>query len=675
MTKNSNKGFSLIDVIIAVAVLSLLVTPILLQLIQTLNTSAEAKERQYAIDNAQYVLEYFQAENFTNPANNTTEDDDNKIKINTSVEMSSESIVLYKLKSDGSLEYAKGGTDIADSTFTYSAKGYRLTNARLGREKNEYSRVIMITDLVNKIKSEQFQIVNINDPATTQTTIDNINALKGTSTGLTDSSLSWTVDSEGRCVAIKEVSAGTGATYDYIVAAIVEDSPYAYIDPNSVAVGSARNIKDAVDGGQDVIIPGSVSDYDRTAYMTYFGDQMITFQNEAYDRWESAVFSDDYETIDINVNNNAIPLRFTTISVTKPDPNNKPNEYNVKCDVHYYFKYYVTDDISRDTPDVLSFAVYDQTFESDHVPNVYLYYEPFVIQKSYTTTNDFIYAPSDYIGVYNDYCCKDSKLYLIKPDQNQLRLVKWKTEKNKNSIDAETAKIYADGNDKFAYYSNLRGATALPVQVFLVDLDDNLTHPTSFDEDGKPKKTDEGNYVSTCAGNEVPPMKVISNMTVNSAAGTDNSFLNLARFDFDLDATSTTTASTSCGGVFFNLPANDDSTTKNLLYGSMNNTEKGYLDINIANGNTLVDYLLDNNLLYNFTDTFGNRKVSSTKMYGGNPRDNQTKNSMDTDPDYIISIDKDTDNKMRLFTATVKFQDIDKDSVVITFSSSKEADE
>ena len=46
MTKNSNKGFSLIDVIIAVAVLSLLVTPILLQLIQTLNTSAEAKERQ-----------------------------------------------------------------------------------------------------------------------------------------------------------------------------------------------------------------------------------------------------------------------------------------------------------------------------------------------------------------------------------------------------------------------------------------------------------------------------------------------------------------------------------------------------------------------------------------------------------------------------------------------------
>ena len=62
-------------------------------------------------------------------------------------------------------------------------------------------------------------------------------------------------------------------------------------------------------------------------------------------------------------------------------------------------------------------------------------------------------------------------------------------------------------------------------------------------------------------------------------------------------------------------------------------------------------------------------------MYGGNPRDDQTKNYLEADQDYIISIDKDTDNKMRLFSVTVKLQYIDKYSVVITFSSSKEADE
>ncbi len=674
MTKNSNKGFSLIDVIIAVAVLSLLVTPILLQLIQTLNTSAEAKERQYAVDNAQYVLEYFQAENFENPSDNTTEDDDNKIKIDSKMAMSTKNVILYKFDDSNNLVFAK--TDETDSTFSYSVKGYQLTNAKLGREKNEYSRVVMINDLVNKVRSEQFQMINVNDPSTPQAIKDAINNLKGSHRSeWADASLTWEVDSEGRCVAIKREDTGHGATYDYVVAAIVEDSPYTYTDPNSVAVGSARNIKDAADGGQDVIIPGSVSDFDRTAYMTYFGDQMITFQSEAYDRWQSAVFGDDYETIDINVSNNAIPLRFITVSVTKPDPDNKPKEYNVKCDVHYYFKYYVADDISVSDPDILSFSVYDQTFEADHVPNVYMYYEPFVIQKSYTSTSDFIYSPSDYIGVYNDYCCKDSKLYLIKPDRNQLRLVKWKAGGNGDSLNEDTAKIYADGVDKFAYYSNLRDATMLPVQIFVVDLDDNLTHPTSFDEDGKPKKNDSGNYVNTCSGSEVPPMKVISNMTVNSASGTDNSFLNLARFDYTLDAAHTTTASSSCGGVFFNLPANDDTTTKNLLYGTMNSTEKGYLNSNIENGNALVSYLLNNNFLYNFTSEFGVHKVTSTKMYGGNPRDDQTKNYLDADQDYIISIDKDTDNKMRLFSATVKLQDIDKDSVVITFSSSKEADE
>jgi len=674
MTKNSNKGFSLIDVIIAVAVLSLLVTPILLQLIQTLNTSAEAKERQYAVDNAQYVLEYFQAENFENPSDNTTEDDDNKIKIDSKMPMTTENVILYKLDASNVLVFAD--TDEAHSTFSYSVKGYQLSNAKFGREKNEYSRVVMINDLVNKIKSEQFQLINVNDPSTPQAKIDAINALKGThQSEWTDANLKWEVDSEGRCVAIKRVDTGNGATYDYVVAAIVEDSPYTYTDPNSVAVGSARNIKDAADGGQDVIIPGSVSDFDRTAYMTYFGDQMITFQSEAYERWQAAVFGDDYETIDINSAKNSLPLRFTTISVTKPDPDNKPNEYNVKCDVHYYFKYHVTADISVSDPDILSFSVYDQTFTADHVPNVYMYYEPFVMQKSYSSTTDFIYAPADYIGVYNDYCCKDSKLYLIKPDQNQLRLVKWKAGGNGDTLNEDTAQIYADGTDKFAYYSNIREGVLLPVQIFVVDLDDNLTHPTSFNDDGTPKKNESDNYESTCSGSEVPPMKVISNMTVNSASGTDNSFLNLARFDYSLDAAHTTTSSSSCGGVFFNLPANDDADSKNLLYGTMNATEKDLLNTNISNGNTLVSYLLNQNLLYNFTSEFGVHKVTSTKMYGGNPRDNQTKNYLEADQDYIISIDKDTDNKMRLFSATVKLQDIDKDSVVITFSSSKEADE
>ena len=56
----NNRGFSLVEVIIAVAVLTILMAPIIQQIIQTLSTSAKAKERQYATENAEYVLNYFQ---------------------------------------------------------------------------------------------------------------------------------------------------------------------------------------------------------------------------------------------------------------------------------------------------------------------------------------------------------------------------------------------------------------------------------------------------------------------------------------------------------------------------------------------------------------------------------------------------------------------------------------
>ena len=60
MVRMKNKGFSLIEVIVAVAILTLLMAPILVQVSKTLSNSAAAKERQYAVENAEYVLNYVQ---------------------------------------------------------------------------------------------------------------------------------------------------------------------------------------------------------------------------------------------------------------------------------------------------------------------------------------------------------------------------------------------------------------------------------------------------------------------------------------------------------------------------------------------------------------------------------------------------------------------------------------
>ena len=64
MAKNRNKGFSLIEVIIGVAVLTILLTPVISQLVSTLKTDRLAKEQQYANESATNVLEYAQTKSF-----------------------------------------------------------------------------------------------------------------------------------------------------------------------------------------------------------------------------------------------------------------------------------------------------------------------------------------------------------------------------------------------------------------------------------------------------------------------------------------------------------------------------------------------------------------------------------------------------------------------------------
>jgi len=59
MKKQNNKGFSLIELLIAVAVMTILITPIISQLFETMKVSGQAKEKQYVVDSVDNVLENF----------------------------------------------------------------------------------------------------------------------------------------------------------------------------------------------------------------------------------------------------------------------------------------------------------------------------------------------------------------------------------------------------------------------------------------------------------------------------------------------------------------------------------------------------------------------------------------------------------------------------------------
>ena len=61
MAKTNNKGFSLIEIIIAVAILSILLTPIIKQFANSLETGRKAKALQEANETAVREVEEFQS--------------------------------------------------------------------------------------------------------------------------------------------------------------------------------------------------------------------------------------------------------------------------------------------------------------------------------------------------------------------------------------------------------------------------------------------------------------------------------------------------------------------------------------------------------------------------------------------------------------------------------------
>ena len=98
MAKNKNKGFTLIEIIIAIAILTVLLVPIMRQFTQTLETSRRAKELQYINENAAYVLEMSQRTDLSNIASGSDAADvADDIKINTVTKYSSIACEVYNV--------------------------------------------------------------------------------------------------------------------------------------------------------------------------------------------------------------------------------------------------------------------------------------------------------------------------------------------------------------------------------------------------------------------------------------------------------------------------------------------------------------------------------------------------------------------------------------------------
>ena len=142
MSKVRDKGFSIIEILIAVAVMTILISPIIAQVFQTVQTSARAKETQYVIDNADLVLEYFRSNSIKDLA--VTGDKNDAVTVNSVSEFKNVDCDVYI-----------GGSYF--DTVQYDVTDYELAQVQLGREKNHYTRVVSMDDLTNKLGDNRFQ--------------------------------------------------------------------------------------------------------------------------------------------------------------------------------------------------------------------------------------------------------------------------------------------------------------------------------------------------------------------------------------------------------------------------------------------------------------------------------------------------------------------------------------
>lgn len=64
MAKNNNKGFSLVEIIIAIAVFAILIVPLTTQLISAIGVNKDSTKKQYAIEKAEGIMENFKVCSF-----------------------------------------------------------------------------------------------------------------------------------------------------------------------------------------------------------------------------------------------------------------------------------------------------------------------------------------------------------------------------------------------------------------------------------------------------------------------------------------------------------------------------------------------------------------------------------------------------------------------------------
>lgn len=469
--KLNNKGFSLIDLIIAVAVMGLLVSPIIAQLGQTLDLSAEAKEKQYVVDSANEVIEYFRKYDDNELVSNVDNEGVLKITNDPKVDTGTGKCFLYDI-SGSAVYYTPVGAEGSQNFVNYNYTIYKLNPAeKIGKEQNDYQRIVIKTDLNNKLYEAGLAVdYSTKSSSTLASNLSSVGFIYRSDNSIVKVSNPDDIYDDSKIEGIvvqkrpelTEVDVSTGKTFL---------EKLAVKDPNDVDLG---NIQD-LDASKMAIIPGDATslDYQLETDLTAALVQFASANPETYlgrDADNPSKLNSEIKQIVMN-SSTTKKSREINVSVTcgktksgadALDLNTlQPLYYHVRCDVYYKISFSgeelkVFNNFSS-TSGTFSYNVLDRDYYVTTPPDIYMVYEPLLVTTD--TTGSATYAFNDLISVTTDkYTCAvspednpettevgldPSRMYLIRSTKN------WQ-----NVVGAETADESSVTNyDPSRYYT------------------------------------------------------------------------------------------------------------------------------------------------------------------------------------------------------------------------------
>ncbi len=409
MKKANNRGVSLIEILIAVVVFTICITPIVMQLTTGIRIGNKAKDQQAATDYAKSIAETMKQMQLQEGYDSTNLSSLESALNITSGSMSAQN-TFYSVKQDGTT-----GTIIPENSTLKSYPGNSLGG---GTNYNSVTDMYQVLNAANKSLG-----------ATNKEALVRQYVFKGES------------NVEYR---------------DYDVEITMNTKPYAiesltnvnYTDPNSV---NLNNLSD-LDANNEALITRA-SNYDATATLSFYNATVSALQ-------QSDKEEDQQKAVQIMNGNASIGDSATkeTIIEINPISDSTGNKYQVTCDIVYTN----TDPLGvLGTEKTHTYGVLDQKFKE--LPEVYLMYNQFVYGTSFQ---------DDLITVKNNVKEK-LKVYVIRTvanDSNISSITKLEGAEDGSLI--PTGKVqYRDdvSGTKYLYqtqFSIENDATVYPVEIY-----------------------------------------------------------------------------------------------------------------------------------------------------------------------------------------------------------------